>query len=144
MSSYDTDSITLLLPLPPSGNSYYSYTSPVKHKVIKYICAEGKIFREKVNKYVKENNFNIQANVRLRVEVILSYPTKRAQDLDNRMKALLDALTHAEVWLDDSLIDDLRIIRGPIQKPGVCIVKIQESKQKIIEKIINFIKKSLL
>ena len=40
-------------------------------------------------------------------------------------KALLDSLTHAGVWEDDSLVDDLRLIRGEVRKPGGCVVEIR-------------------
>ena len=35
------------------------------------------------------------------------------RDLDNLLKGLLDALTHAGLWLDDSQVADLRIRRAP-------------------------------
>ena len=129
MSNYDSSTIVLILPIPPSLNNYYGHTAPTKHRVIKYIKPEGKTYREIVKKYIEENNFNIGANIPLKVEVILNFPTNRQQDLDNRMKSLLDSLTIANVWLDDSLIYDLHIIRGVIGKPGGVIVKISEYQE---------------
>lgn len=35
------------------------------------------------------------------------------------------SLTHAGVWADDSLVDDLRLIRGEVRKPGCCVVEIR-------------------
>jgi crossover junction endodeoxyribonuclease RusA len=46
-------------------------------------------------------------------------------DLDNRVKPLLDALTAAEVWQDDSLIDELHIVRAPVKAPGWVDVTIE-------------------
>lgn len=51
---------------------------------------------------------------RLGVEIVAHVPDKRRRDLDNMLKAVLDSLTHAGVWADDSLIDELTIKRGPI------------------------------
>lgn len=126
MSNYDSSTIVLTLPMPLSVNNYYGYTSPVAHKVIKYVKQAGKNYMLSVKSYIDKNNFNIGINIPIIVEVILNFPTNRQQDLDNRMKCLLDSLTKANVWVDDSLIYDLHIIRGIIGKPGGCIVKITE------------------
>ncbi|SFY16614.1 RusA family crossover junction endodeoxyribonuclease, partial [Azotobacter vinelandii] len=41
-------------------------------------------------------------------------------------KCLCDSLTHAGLWGDDSQIDDLRIVRGPVVKGGKITVKVGE------------------
>jgi len=58
--------------------------------------------------------------------VILYPPDARRRDLDNYMKALLDALTQAKVWLDDEQVDSLDIHRGKLVKGGKCSVRLQE------------------
>jgi len=58
---------------------------------------------------------------RLTVIYTLSAPLdlqKKRWDIANREKVLSDACTRARVWLDDSQIDDLRIVRGPYSDPG--------------------------
>ena len=45
-------------------------------------------------------------------------PDHRARDLDNLLKAPLDALKHAGVISDDSLIDQLFIVRCQVIKSG--------------------------
>jgi len=52
-------------------------------------------------------------------------PDKRRRDLDNIQKALLDALVHADVIEDDSLIDALSIQRHEAKEEGEVIVRIQ-------------------
>ncbi len=49
---------------------------------------------------------------KLHVEIIFYPPDKRLRDLDNYLKALLDAITLTGFWTDDSIIDQLVIYRG--------------------------------
>jgi crossover junction endodeoxyribonuclease RusA len=41
-------------------------------------------------------------------------PDRRRRDLDNVLKAALDALTHCGIWADDSQVAELRIRRMPV------------------------------
>lgn len=53
--------------------------------------------------------FDITARVAVRIAV---YPAdRRRRDLDNYPKAVFDALTAARVWEDDTIIDELYIVR---------------------------------
>lgn len=126
-NNYESSTIVLVLPIPPSINDFYGYTAPAVHRVIKYVKTAGKFYKQKVAEYVEKNNLAIHANVPLTVQIIINFPTKHRTDLDNRMKGLLDSITSAGVWEDDSLIDELHIIRGKVGKPGGVIVKIQEA-----------------
>lgn len=51
-------------------------------------------------------------------------PDRRKRDIDNVLKALLDALQHAGCYEDDSQLDDLRIVRCEVRKGGSCVVVI--------------------
>jgi crossover junction endodeoxyribonuclease RusA len=54
-------------------------------------------------------------------------PNLRKYDIDNRCKALNDALTHAGIWNDDEQIDRLHIYkRMPPIKGGMVILVIKE------------------
>jgi crossover junction endodeoxyribonuclease RusA len=67
----------------------------------------------------------------LAVTLRVHAPDRRARDLDNLPKALLDALTHAGLWEDDSLIDELHIFRcGPI-KGGCVVVQVEYSMREL-------------
>jgi len=57
-------------------------------------------------------------------------PDRRKRDVDNILKALLDALTHAGVYEDDSFIDDLRVVRGAVIKGGYCRVVLSQIEVK--------------
>ena len=55
---------------------------------------------------------------RVAVTLALYPPDKRRRDVDNYSKAVLDLLTKASVWDDDSQIDRLTIERGPVVRGG--------------------------
>lgn len=63
-------------------------------------------------------------NARLEMQVTLYPKDRRKQDIDNRIKALWDALTDAGVFDDDEQIDVLMVQRGSIKKGGGCLVMI--------------------
>ena len=51
-------------------------------------------------------------------------PDRRKRDIDGYLKALLDSLTHAGVWLDDEQVDSIYITRGEVVKGGKAVVEI--------------------
>ena len=48
---------------------------------------------------------------RVAVYVEAHPPDKRRRDLDNLWKGVLDAMQHAQVYVDDNQVDDLHIVR---------------------------------
>ncbi len=102
--------IHIELAFPPTVNSYYTKTQ----RGI-YISKRGRVFRElAAEACLQQGVYNLSLTHPLTVDVILYPPDRRTRDLDNYMKALLDALTIAKVWEDDSLIDNLNIHRGVV------------------------------
>lgn len=100
------------LPWPPSINHYWRR---VGAKTL--ISLEGRAYRIAVGKVwllAKERPIN----GRLKAEIWAFPPDRRARDLDNLLKATLDALQHAGAYEDDAQIDDLHILRGDPEKPG--------------------------
>jgi Holliday junction resolvase RusA-like endonuclease len=65
---------------------------------------------------------------RLHVTMRLYPPTKlkQASDIANREKCLFDCLTKQRIWLDDSQIDALYILRGLPGGEGAVHLRIQE------------------
>lgn len=121
-----THVVTLELPFPPSINHYYYNTRGGG----KRIGAKGNQFRACVMAHVKTGYPGHETLTgRLRVWVECHVPDRRRRDLDNIKKALLDALTHAGIYDDDSQIDDLRSVRCPKFKGGKVLVHIYELKE---------------
>lgn len=136
--------IELTLPLPPTINSYWraatkkprqfgsrmrSAQKPLSPITV-YISDKGQQFRTDVIAAVLQARANKQLAGRLQVEMVVHPADKRVLDIDNRIKAALDAMTHAGVYIDDSQIDRLVVSRGEIIKGGQCLVVISEVKPK--------------
>lgn len=92
---------SLTLPWPPSLNHYYRHVGP---RVL--ISKDGRRYREKVADIAKRS---LQGTFCCPVEVRLDLypPDKRKRDADNCLKCMLDSLTGAGVYTDDSLIQKI-------------------------------------
>jgi len=90
------------------------------------ISKAGREFKLQVQDYVLDNAVAKMGDKRLQMQVTLYPRDRRKQDIDNRIKALWDALTDAGVYEDDSQIDVLIVQRGEIRKGGGCLVMIEE------------------
>jgi len=108
------------LPYPPSLNHYYRN---VRGRTL--ISAEGRRYRARVKACLVGS---IPLRNRLRVIVRVCPPDRRRRDLDNVLKALLDALQHARAYEDDGQIDHLDVRRGPIVKGGRILLTIEPLK----------------
>ena len=112
------------LPWPPSLNRYYRNVAGVTK-----ISAEGRAYRAAVVDLVAESRTAPPMAGDVAVEIEAYMPDRRRRDLDNLLKGLLDALTHAGLWLDDSQIVDLRIRRASPVKGGQLVVSVQPMLQ---------------
>ena len=61
----------------------------------------------------------------MKATLTLHPPTRARRDLANFEKAPVDALVFAGVFADDSQIDDLRLVRGSVEKPGRVVVRLE-------------------
>ena len=86
----------------------------------------GRAFREEVQNIVIDKNIPAFGDKKLKVMMILRPRDKRKTDIDNRIKAVLDALEHAGVFNDDFQVDHLEMIRGEPLKGGLLHVVIEE------------------
>ncbi|GGR65694.1 hypothetical protein GCM10008959_30020 [Deinococcus seoulensis] len=115
--------LTFTLPFPPSLNSIWRATvitgKDRRPQARILLSQEGRAYRRAVRDVIHAlNNPHAPPGARLAVQLTLHSPTRRKFDVDNYAKACLDALTHAHVWADDSLVDELRITRGPVTPGG--------------------------
>jgi crossover junction endodeoxyribonuclease RusA len=120
--------IMLQLPWPPTVNHYW-YPIIFRGRLRGMrISEDGRTFRTEVLCAVRKALGPVGPKVAgmLRVDVELRPPTRAKRDLDNYLKALFDALTHAEVWVDDNQIDELTVRRGRVMKGGGAAVIITE------------------
>lgn len=121
--------ITFSIPFPPSVNHYYKP------------CRWGSRVGIRLDAHARQYRLDVIAAIysefgrlkpiekRLRVVFVAVMPDRRKRDLSNYLKAPEDALTHARVWVDDELIDDLRIVRGGVKPPGRLDVTISLAEQ---------------
>jgi crossover junction endodeoxyribonuclease RusA len=114
--------VTYRLPWPPSMNTYWRRGNNVT-----YLTKKARQFREEVCDFIYHQEAQERTLLgRLAIHLELTLPDKRKRDIDNHIKAAVDALKHAGVFEDDEQIDDLRVTRLHVEPPGCCDVTITE------------------
>lgn len=115
--------LQLVLPYPPTQNTAWR-TGPRGN----YLSKRGREYRAEVREetwaQLPVGFTQLESMVLLAVTVYP--PDKRIRDLDNILKPLIDALTHAGVWLDDYQVCEIHARRMDVKKPGAAIVTITE------------------
>lgn len=109
--------IILALPWPPTLNHAWGQCGTRK-----YLKKAGHEFRQKVSEAVSESK--ARAEGRLAVFIALYAPTRRSYDIDNRIKATLDALQCAGAFDDDEQVDVLWVVRREVVNGGMAKVVI--------------------
>lgn len=97
----------ITLPWPPSVNQMWRM---FRNRLI--ISKVGREYRKAVAEQIQIQDAAKELKGALRVSIVAYRPDNRKRDLDNLYKGVLDSLTHAKVWEDDSQIVDLRICWG--------------------------------
>jgi crossover junction endodeoxyribonuclease RusA len=112
--------IELTLPWPPSTNTYWRM---FQNRMI--ISAKGREYRKAVADQVLIQRGAKHLAGKMKVTIGAYRPDERKRDLDNLLKSTLDALSHAGVYEDDSLIVDLRVY-WEREKAGMLKITIEE------------------
>jgi crossover junction endodeoxyribonuclease RusA len=114
--------IELTLPWPPSVNTYWRM---VNNRMI--ISEAGRKYRTAVAEQVFLQSRGKTTTGKLTVTIEAWRPDNRRRDLDNLLKAVLDSMGHAGLYIDDSLIVDLRIYWAE-DIAGMLKIKIEEQE----------------
>ncbi len=117
------EDIVLHLPWPPSVNDYYKSGRQGQ----RYLGLKVREYRAAVLEAVSQQAPGLYLDDHLFMEVYLFPPDRRARDVDNGMKGLLDAITESGMWEDDKLVKQLHIYSGEIVKGGSVRVEISEA-----------------
>lgn len=108
------------LPWPPSVNRYYRV---FRNRIL--ISRDGRKYRMMVVSRLGGLNRKLTGDVS--VEIDLYPPDRRRRDIDNPLKCLLDSMTHAGVYEDDSQIKDIELhMREPMPPEGLVHVTLRE------------------
>ena len=108
------------LPWPPSVNTYWRIW---KNRIL--VSERGREYRRTVAKLSLYHGFRHYGTDRLKLTIYAYPPDRRKRDMDNLNKATLDSLQAAGVYKDDEQIDDLRVIRCKVEKPGCLRIEIE-------------------
>ena len=115
--------VKLILPYPPSINSYWRH---VGSRVL--ISKPGRQYRQDVTELCRDRRLEMLLG-QLIVDITLYPPDRRRRDVDNSLKALLDALQHGGVYADDSQVVQLSVSKleyDRITPAGCADVRIAE------------------
>lgn len=102
---------------PPSVNHYW-----VANGKARFLSKRAKDFIKLVAVFVKPH----RSTARLKLDVTFHFPDRRTRDIDNHLKAILDALVKAGLCVDDEQFDELVVKRGSVMKGGLVILKVSE------------------
>lgn len=109
----------LTLPYPPSVNRYYRMW---RGRML--ISADGRAYRRRVEGIMLEARCEPLGGA-LSVEIDVYPPDRRRRDIDNVLKALLDALEHGGAYADDNQITRLVVHKRGAVKGGRVEVDIE-------------------
>lgn len=120
----------LVLPFPPSVNSYWRAPNSGPLKGRHLISQKGRAFQSAACAAIIKQLRKLPkpSSELAAVEITLYPPDKRCRDIDNYNKALFDALTHAGVWEDDSQVKRMLVEWGPVVPNGKVEIMITRYK----------------
>lgn len=134
-----SQSFVITLPWPPSVNTYWRSVviplgkkgardkGPPRFRSAVLLSEQGREYQKRVADAVLWQGIPVgRLTGKLSIWIHAMPPDRRARDLDNLPKGVLDGLKHAGVIRDDCDIDDLRITRFGIRPGGALQIQISE------------------
>jgi crossover junction endodeoxyribonuclease RusA len=115
--------LNIFLPYPPSVNTYWGFKGSQR-----FLTAKARKFKLDVFAAFALSEHESFGKARLQVTVFLYPPDKRIRDIDNVIKPLLDALTQAKVFDDDSQVDRLLVVRKEKKIGGGCRILVENAE----------------
>ncbi len=109
------------LPWPPTMNTYWRRVGART-----LLSRKGREYRQLVELAVLIAGGRRNLRGRLSLFISATPPDDRKRDLDNVLKAPLDAMAKSGVYEDDSQIDELIVRRLKPSKPGRLVIEIVE------------------
>lgn len=117
--------IELRLSWPPSVNTIWRNVV-VNKRPRTLLSKPGREWFAAASAEVTQQRAGTRILGRVAVDLTLHAPDRRAIDIDNRAKAVLDALTKGGMWHDDGQVDVLTVRRAEVVRGGLAIVRVQE------------------
>ena len=108
------------LPWPPSVNHYWGHRGSRR-----FLSPKVQMWRREATVLVRAARKIIFSGP-VAVVLYLYPPDRRRRDLDNVVKAVLDALVLGGLLKDDSQVVELRVVKNSPQKPGQVLVEVWE------------------
>ena len=105
--------VNLTLPWPPTVNTYYTVA-----RGRKILSKKGRTYKLTCYKEILLQGQPDMLKGPVSVFIRAYPPDKRKRDLDNLLKPILDVLTNAGLYEDDSQVDELMIQRFNLKAPG--------------------------
>lgn len=118
----------VVMPLPPSVNSYWERATTFRGKRIMRRSNAACEFLSRALVALRQQNAPSYGPGIVIVDIYLHH-RPQGGDRDNYNKGILDALTHAEVWDDDSQVLDVHVHkRGTVAK-GAAVIDIRPATE---------------
>lgn len=115
---------TIELPFPPTLNNY-RVAKVIKGRARLIASKKGREYKKTVLDECLVQRVMVNLSGPLSCTLDLYPPTNARRDVDNFSKAVLDGMTAANVYGDDSQILDLRIRMHPKKPPGKVVVTLE-------------------
>lgn len=116
----------LVLPWPPTVNTYWRATRMGLAKPTRfYVTRQGQAYRRTVYVEAQRQSAPRLGKSELAVHVQAYPPDARLRDLDNILKALLDAIAHAGCYDNDIQIAELSVKRMARGYNGAVVVRME-------------------